>query len=179
VVRPARSPAGARSDRRVTLGISALYALIAYATMFPTWPSRLRTRILGVGGDHLLNLWILHWAGHHAFGGWARLWNAPIFWPNRNSLAYSDAMLPIAILHRALAVVLRSDILAFNLIYLAAAFGSMLGAYLLARLLARGSRAASRVPSSRDSSMRSRHRGSFSTSISSSRSVASSPSSSC
>ena len=122
-----------RSDRRVTVGVAGVYAMVSYVTMFPTWPSRLSTRIPDVVGDNLLNLWIFRWDGHHLFSGWADLWNAPIFWPNRNALAYSDSLLPIAVVHRVLVSMLRSDVLAFNLVFLAAAFASMLGGYLLAR----------------------------------------------
>jgi hypothetical protein len=109
-----------------------LYALITYATMYPTWPSRLSTRIPDKIGDNLLLLWTLRWAGRHWTSGWNRLWDAPIFWPRPNALAFTESMLPIAIVHRALALVLRSDVLAYNLIYLAAGFAAMLGVYLLA-----------------------------------------------
>jgi hypothetical protein len=133
VVRATRRGTEGARDRRATALVATLYTLITYLVMFPTWPSRLRTRIADRVGDNLLNLWTLHWVGHNLFGGWNHLWNAPIYWPHHDALGYSESMLPIAALHRGLSIVLRSDVLAFNVVYLGAGFASMLGAYFLAR----------------------------------------------
>ncbi|MGQ0823969.1 MAG: hypothetical protein ACT4OX_02875 [Actinomycetota bacterium] len=123
------------AERRVNTIVAFVYAVLTYALLFPTWPNRLRTHIPGDAGDALLNLWILDWVGHHIDDGWGSLWDTTIFFPYENTLAYSESLLPVAIVHRAVAVVLRSDVMAFNLIHLAAWFASMWFTYLLARRL--------------------------------------------
>ncbi len=73
--------------------------------------------IPGDSGDALLNLWILRAVQAGIPHRWHGLWNAPNFWPARHTLLDSDAMLPIAVVHWPLRLVL-GDALAFNIIYL-------------------------------------------------------------
>ena len=73
--------------------------------------------IPGDSGDALLNLWILRAVQAGIPHGWHGLWNAPAFAPATHTLLYSDAMLPVAILHWPLRLVF-GDALAFNVIYL-------------------------------------------------------------
>ncbi len=73
--------------------------------------------IPGDSGDALLNLWILRAAQAGILHGWHGLWNAPAFAPATHTLLYSDAMLPIALVHWPLRLVF-GDALAFNVIYL-------------------------------------------------------------
>jgi hypothetical protein len=111
----------------------AAYFVIAFLIVLPGNPAHWRTRIPDQSGDNLLNLWILRWGGHHLFD-WTSLWNAPIYWPNRGALAYSDSMLPIALVHGVVAHI-TGDVLAFNLLFVAAAIASMFATFLLARAL--------------------------------------------
>ncbi|HEX5097230.1 MAG TPA: hypothetical protein VFX21_14485 [Acidimicrobiia bacterium] len=124
-------------DRAATVRVVLAYIVIIAVMTFPTYPSRLSTFIPGDSGDALLNLWILNWAGHHV-GGWHELWNTSIFYPHTNTLAYSESMLPVALAHRAIALVVRSDVAAFNLLYLAGQFLSAWCTYRLARRMHAG-----------------------------------------
>lgn len=115
--------------------VLGFYALTAIVFAFPLDPAKWRTHIPGNQGDALLNLWILDWAGRHAGDGWNRLWDTTMFFPHGNTLAYSESLLPVAPVHRVIAFVVRSDVLAFNIIYVAAWVLSGWLTYLLARRL--------------------------------------------
>lgn len=131
-------PAGAprrRAGRRADAAALGFFVLVAFVFAIPRWPSAWTSEIPGDSGDALLNLWILEWAGRHAASGWRDLWDTTIFWPNPNTLAYSESMLPVALVHRALAAVTGSGVLAFNLLHLAAWTLAGWATYLLARRL--------------------------------------------
>jgi hypothetical protein len=90
--------------------------LIAVALAFPSvW--RLRTSVAGNSGDSLLNLWIMRSVETGLPHGWHAFWNAGIFAPSRSTLAYSETLLPVALLHWPLREIF-GDVLAFNVIYL-------------------------------------------------------------
>lgn len=116
---------GARSTRDEeppgpprTAALVASFAAVAFLMTF-RFPSRLRSHVPGDYGDTLLNLWIIRSAQSAALHGWGALWDTAIFHPAPNTLAYSEALLPVALVHWPLRLVL-GDVLAFNLIYLAA-----------------------------------------------------------
>jgi len=117
--------------------VLGFFTLATLVLAFPLAPSKWTTRIPGNHGDALLNLWILDWVGTHVDDGWGRIWDTTIFSPRGNTLAYSESMLPVALVHRALTVVVRSDVLAFNLVYLATWVASGWFTYLLARRITR------------------------------------------
>ena len=49
-------------------------------------------------GDPLLNAWILAWDSQRLLDGFLGLWQAPIFYPYPDTLAYSEHLLGIAVL---------------------------------------------------------------------------------
>lgn len=98
--------------------LSAIFACIAIALTFPDL-TRLKTFIAGDSGDSLLNLWILRSVQAAIPNGWDAFWNAPIYYPARDTLAYSDTLLPVALVDWPLRLVL-GDVLALNMIYLCA-----------------------------------------------------------
>jgi len=115
---PPRAP-DAR-DARV-IGREALlvagFTLVAIYLAYPSL-SHFGTRVPGDGGDGLLNLWILRSVEVGLPHGWRALWDARIFYPNHDTLAYSDSLIPIALLHWPLRT-LFGDVVALNLIYVA------------------------------------------------------------
>jgi hypothetical protein len=116
----------------VRLGIG--FSVIAVALTFPdVW--RLRSSVAGNSGDSLLNLWIMRSVQIGLPHGWHGFWNAGIFYPERSTLAYSDTLLPVALVHGVLRIVL-GNALAFNLIYLGSWVVSSWCVYLLARRVA-------------------------------------------
>jgi hypothetical protein len=95
-----------------------LFAAVAIVLTFPNL-SHFRTSIGGDSGDSLLNLWIMRSVQHGLPHGWHSLWNPPIFYPAKDVHAYSDTLLPIALVHWPLRH-LVGDATAFNVISLSA-----------------------------------------------------------
>lgn len=111
------SEGGRRHEPHVAI-LLALFLAVAIVLTFPN-VSRLHSYIAGDSGDGLLNLWIIRRVQIGLPHGWHGFWDAPIFWPARGTLAYSDTLLPVALLHWPLRLIL-GDTLAFNVLYLAA-----------------------------------------------------------
>lgn len=74
--------------------------------------------------DGLLITWILNWdlhaiaAGFHDFHEWVNFFNANIFYPYKNTLAFSDYMIPQALLALPVVLVFKEPLLAYNLNFL-------------------------------------------------------------
>ena len=85
---------GAASEAAaVILGFTGLTLLMTYPLV----------RYLGSAlpndlGDPLLNTWVLAWDADRLLHGLRGLWDAPIFYPYTNTLAYSEHLLGIAVL---------------------------------------------------------------------------------
>ena len=94
----------------------ALFLVIAVALTFPNI-TRLRTYMAGDSGDSLLTLWIVRRVQIGLPHGWHAFWDAPIYYPARGTLAYSETLLPVALVEWPLRLVL-GDALAMNVIYL-------------------------------------------------------------
>lgn len=139
--RPEDPASQARRDRVRTGAVLAFYAVVAVALFFPS-PAKLTTYVPGDGGDALLNFWIVRWVEHSTPHGWHALWNTNAFFPNHNTLAYSESLLPVALVHWVLAAVTRSQVLAFNLVYLAGWTLSGFCTYVLAKRYVRSDAAA-------------------------------------
>lgn len=74
----------------------AVYAALAVVT---TWPLALRlTTAVADLGDPLLNAWILDWDGHALTHAPLRIFDAPVFWPSKYPLAYSENLIAVAAL---------------------------------------------------------------------------------
>jgi len=129
------TPSLFRPSTARSIAIFGFFLLVAIVFAMPVDPTRYRTVVPGDAGDTLLNLWILDWVGHHLGSGWSGLWDTSMFWPNHNTLAYSESLVPVAVVHRALSGVLGSDVLAFNVIYIGAWTLSGWITYLLTRHL--------------------------------------------
>jgi hypothetical protein len=99
-----------------TILLLAAFTLIAIVLTYPQI-SRMRTFIAGDSGDSLLEMWVLRRVEIGLPHGWNALWNAPNFFPARDTLAYSDTLFPVALVHWPLRTIF-GDVLAFNLIYL-------------------------------------------------------------
>jgi len=117
------------------MGLRAFFAFLfflALAVVF-TWPlAASLDHTLSDPGDPLLNSFILHWDLHsfarHGF-------EAPILYPGRHALAYSENMLGIALLMIPFAAL--SPLAIHNVAMLIGFALSGLGAFLLARMITR------------------------------------------
>ncbi len=109
----------------------AVFTVVAIALTFPNL-TRFRTFVPGDSGDGLLTLWLIRSVQIGIPHGWHSFWNAPIFYPAPNTFAYSETMLPVALVHWPLRLVF-GDVAALNLISLGAWVLSSWCTYRLAR----------------------------------------------
>jgi hypothetical protein len=132
-----RTPAVARRHV-VELGAAALGGAALAVAM--NWPlvSRLGSHIPQDVGDPLFQTWQVAWLGHAALHQPLHLFQANIFWPLADSLAFSDTLVG----YTPAGIVAQRDphtaLIVYNLLFLFAYTLAFLGAYLLARELGAG-----------------------------------------
>lgn len=105
-------------------------------TLYFTHPliSNLTTKIIGVN-DELLITWFLNWDIHAITTNIGSFFDANIFYPFKNTLAYSEIMLPSAILALPFVALFKEPILAFNINFLFGFWATGYFTYLLIRWL--------------------------------------------
>jgi len=81
---------------RLSLLTLSAYAVLAIIMTYPLCLN-LAESLPGDIGDPLLNTWILAWDGHALMQNPAGLFDANIFFPRPNTLAYSEHMLSTAL----------------------------------------------------------------------------------
>jgi hypothetical protein len=117
--------------RVAQLTIAALFVALPLVMVVPD-ATQLTTHVVGDGGDSLFIVWTLRWVDSALGGGWSALWNAPIYASTPNTLAYSDALLPVAVVFGVLWRASGSVALAVNVVALAAWTGTLWCTYRLA-----------------------------------------------
>jgi hypothetical protein len=106
-------------------------AYLALAIVF-TWPLSIHlTTALGSGLDPLLQTWVLAWNARAFVTDPRTIWNAPIFFPYPETLAYSDHHLLLTVVALPL-ILLGGPVLAYNLLVLASYVLTGWAVYLLA-----------------------------------------------
>jgi hypothetical protein len=116
----------------------ALFAFFAFAAIALTWPF-----VLNVGtalsdlGDPLLNTWILDWDVDAILHQPLHVFDSPMYYPARLSLAYSENMLMIAIIMLPFRLLGLAPIAAYGIATLLGFTVSGYGASVLARVLGR------------------------------------------
>ena len=118
-------------------------AAFAGAALLSTWPL---VRYFGSAlpndlADPLLNAWILAWDADRLLHGLHGFWQAPIFHPYPNTLAYSEHLLGIAVFTAPIQWLTGNPIAAYNAAFLGSFVLAGCGMFLLASSLT-GSRAA-------------------------------------
>lgn len=130
------SPARAQLTSRELLGCAALAVVFALAMHWPL-PMHLGRDIAQDLGDPLVQAWQVAWDGHALVHQPLSMFQSNMFWPQHDSLAFSDALVgyaPAGLIGSGVhAAVARYDIL-FLFAYALCFFG----AYLLARELGAG-----------------------------------------
>ena len=114
--------AGPGSHRQGVLRIDvALLALFVVLACVHTWPLATApgTWCRNDTGDPILNEWTLAWVAHQIVTDPLHLFDANIFYPERNTLAYSEHMLPQALMVAPVLWLGGSPVLAHNLALLA------------------------------------------------------------
>lgn len=116
-----------------TPALFALFAVLAGVMTFPLVP-RMRDSLFDPG-DPLLNLWTLRWVAHRMVTSPFQLFDANIFWPQTNTLAYSETMIAPGLLTAPLAWIGVGGVFVHNLVLLGGIVASGVGASLLVRAL--------------------------------------------
>jgi len=111
--------------------ICALYGLLALISTHPLW-RHLTTAVASDIGDPLLNTWILAWDGHALLTDPAHLFDANIFFPLKDTLAYSEHLLGTALPMLPIVLISEEPVLAYNVAFLTGFMLSGFGLYLLA-----------------------------------------------
>ncbi len=81
--------------------------------------------------DALLNTWILAWVGHALTGDPLNLFQANIFFPYRNTLAFSEILVPQALLAAPITLATNNPIFGYNLVLLGMLWLDAFAMYLL------------------------------------------------
>lgn len=119
------TPEHGRATWRERLAALAIYAVVAVVS---TWPLAWRPRaLLGApagAGDPYLNLFTLGWDLRQLFGSpmsWldGRVFDAPIFHPARQALAFTDHLLLQALLVSPVYAIWRDPVLCYNVVFVA------------------------------------------------------------
>ena len=102
-----------------------------------TWPLAAHaTRTLpGDLGDPLLNAWILGWDAQRLAHGLAGFWDAPILYPARHALAYSEHLFGVALFVAPIYWATANAVLAYNVAFIGSYVLAGTGMYVLAHYL--------------------------------------------
>jgi hypothetical protein len=141
-----QDPGAKRATIRTAAGLLVFCAVLAVAHTWPlaTAPQRLSRNS---NGDALLNTWAISWVAHQLPRDPLHLFDANIFWPERRTLGYSEAMIVQGVMAMPVLALGGSPVLAFNLVLL---LGFTLTGFAFGLLVYRwtGSRAAMLVAAS-------------------------------
>ena len=113
-----------------TVAIVILFLVLVIGTTDPLW-LHLYTAVPGDIGDPLLNTWTLAWDVHALLNKPQHLFDANIFFPLPNTLAYSEHLLATALLTMPLQIVSAQPLFAYNITLLVSLVLGGLGMYLL------------------------------------------------
>ena len=118
----------------------ALVALLFYAGMTVVLTAPLPLHVFStvaraVRQDVWLNLWVLAWTSEHLLTSPAGLFDANIFFPHANTLAYTDHFIGEALLAGPVYWITGSAVLAYNTAWYAALILTAWGGYLWVRCL--------------------------------------------
>lgn len=114
------------------------------ATASFLWPMFRHASTYSEGGDHMFNAWTLA-RNHHCIlqEGCEKYSNGNIFFPNKDTMLYSETQLSAGILTLPLHVINPNPLFAVNIWHLMSALFSGFFMYLLARYLSKGNQAIS------------------------------------
>lgn len=116
--------------KRLELFIFFIYTVISVYFLYPLLKDIRHTLI---PGDGLFTSWTIGWNMHSFLNDPLNLFNANIFYPNKNTLAYSEMLLPPALLGLPLFLITGSLLFTYNALILISFVFSAWGAYLLAK----------------------------------------------
>jgi len=116
--------------------LATVTAFVTLLTVVVTWPhARLLSTHLAAHHDPLLSIWRLGWIAHALRTAPSHLFDANIFHPAKDTLAFSDATLLQGLIGAPLFWLGAPPVLIYNLLLLAGFAGSGVATYVLARHL--------------------------------------------
>jgi hypothetical protein len=120
--------------RSAQLAIGLGFVLLS---VWVTWPLVLHIdeALPGDLGDPLLNTWILGWDADRLRHGLIGLWDAPIFFPYRRTLAFSEHLLGIGLPVAPIVWLTGRPFVAYNVAFIASFALAGIGMWRLARML--------------------------------------------
>lgn len=119
---------------RSTVWAAAFYAALTLALTYP-FSTRLTTHVLSLGTDMDLAVWTIGWNVHAlTHQPWA-IFDANIFFPFHNTLAYSENLIGSSLIAAPVIWLTGNTILGMNIVALFSVAASAFGAFLLARRL--------------------------------------------
>ena len=124
-------------DRQIAKYTAAVVAAYAALTLILTWPLVIKAATHQLGGsvDAWLFLWMIGWDVHALTNGPLSIFNANIFYPHANTLAYSEHLIGTVFVAAPVVWLTGNVLLATNLVALSSVFLCALGAYVLGRKL--------------------------------------------
>src|SRR5437764_528332 len=137
-----RTPTRRRAAASLTTGLALLVYGVITLALFPTVVAHLANAFAGDLGDPPSQAWILAWDVHALRTNPAHLYDANIFYPFHDVLAYQDTLLGLLPLAAPVLLLTGKAVLAYNVMFLLSFALCAWGAYLLAHLLVGDTRAA-------------------------------------
>ena len=128
------------TKRLVRRGRLHLLALVVYASLASvfTYPLIFNMDRVNGAGDPAVMVWSMAWISHALFTEPATLYGANFFYPTPDALAYTDLLLPSALLTSPLYYLTNNPLLSFNVVLLLTYVLSGYTTFLLARRLLGG-----------------------------------------
>ncbi len=126
------SRAGHLKNLKPHLLPAAIFAALALAVTWPLWQPVGQSAVIQSYGDPLLNSWILWWDRFALFHQATAFFDANVFWPNADALAYGEHLLAPALMTLPFAPLVDHPAALHNLSVVQAYFFSALAAYALA-----------------------------------------------
>lgn len=119
-----------------TLQTGAVGVLFALATLWMTWPLPARAgSAVQDAGDPLYQIWTMRAVQHRLVNDPLNLYQANIFYPFNNTLAFAEEMISNALLGWPVYLLTGNQVLAYNVVVLFSFWFMAMAVYLLAREL--------------------------------------------
>jgi hypothetical protein len=141
-VKPSREAAGARATgsgvARGLVAFASLAAVLTIVTAVVTWPlaAQLRSGLPGDYGDPVFVSWVMAWVNDHVGrAAFDQFWTANIFFPERDTLAFSEHFIAQSLMVLPVHWATGNVILAYNVAFFLTFVLTGLGTFLLARTL--------------------------------------------
>jgi hypothetical protein len=120
------------SRYHITWRVAALYAGLTLLFTYPVWVHP-ATRVLWMGDDTNLFAWTLSWDAHAFTHDPLAIFDANIYYPERDTLAYSENLIGSAFFAAPVLWLTGNPVLAINVVGLLSCVLCGVGAYVLAR----------------------------------------------